>query len=254
MKAKEIDILIVSDMFLTGFDSPKTNTIYLDKELEYHNLIQSFSRTNRIDEPIKEYGNIVSFNDIRENVEKAIALFADSDNIEDIIAPSYEEFYEKFQEDIKALRELALTPESVDNLMKTEDIKNFIKISSKVFRDIAILKTYVEFKEEDFPLQTIENYKSKYLDLRNEIRRNNEKEISEEDFELSYIGSADINLDYLCSLFGDLKESPVSEKEEKTKRIIDLVKSSVELKPYEPYINDFISYILDNNTIINILL
>lgn len=251
MKAKEIDILIVSDMFLTGFDSPKTNTIYLDKELEYHNLIQSFSRTNRIDEPIKEYGNIVSFNDIRENVEKAIALFADSDNIEDIIAPSYEEFYEKFQEDIKALRELALTPESVDNLMKTEDIKNFIKISSKVFRDIAILKTYVEFKEEDFPLQTIENYKSKYLDLRNEIRRNNEKEISEEDFELSYIGSADINLDYLCSLFGDLKESPVSEKEEKTKRIIDLVKSSVELKPYEPYINDFISYILDNNTIIN---
>ena len=116
VKNQHIDILLVVNIFLTGFDSPKLNTLYVDKNLKYHGLIQAYSRTNRIINELKSQGNIVCFRNLKKATDDAITLFSNKEAISEIIMPSYEEFVKEFAYPANKLYEIAPTVDSVNNL------------------------------------------------------------------------------------------------------------------------------------------
>src|SRR5699024_9862584 len=112
---QQIDILIVCDMFLTGFDSKKLNTLYVDRNLKHHTLIQAYSRTNRVEKPTKPYGNIVCYRDLKERTDEAIELFSQTDNTDTVLSLSFNEYLSIFQSLLQELFEIAQTPEDVDH-------------------------------------------------------------------------------------------------------------------------------------------
>ena len=134
VKEREIDILIVVNMFLTGFDSKPLNTLYVDKNLKYHGLIQAFSRTNRILNEKKSQGNIVSFRNLKKNTDDAVALFSDKNAKEDIFMEPYEVYLNEFNDLIKKLKAIAPTVQSVDDLKNEEEDLAFIQAFRKLIR------------------------------------------------------------------------------------------------------------------------
>ncbi len=136
VKARKIDILLVVNMFLTGFDSPSLNTLYVDKNLKYHGLIQAFSRTNRILNEKKSQGNIVSFRNLKKATDDAITLFSNKEAIEVVLMEPYESYVEKFNRRLKDLTDVVPTVESVSYLEDEEEELLFIKI----FRELIRLK------------------------------------------------------------------------------------------------------------------
>src|SRR5690606_21559704 len=132
VKEREIDILLVVNMFLTGFDSPTLNTLYVDKNLKYHGLIQAYSRTNRIINEQKSQGNIVVFRNLKKATDQAITLFSNKEAIEVIIMQPYEEYAQKFNEAFISLLKITPTINSVNDLESEDDELDFIK----AFRDL----------------------------------------------------------------------------------------------------------------------
>lgn len=110
--SERLDILIVVDMFLTGFDSKKLNTLYVDRNLQYHTLIQAYSRTNRVEEDTKPYGNIVCYRNLKENTDKAIELFSQTNDIDTVLSASFDEYLIEFRKRLIDLYKIADTPES----------------------------------------------------------------------------------------------------------------------------------------------
>ena len=167
VKSKEIDLLLVVNMFLTGFDSPNLNTLFVDKNLRYHGLIQAYSRTNRILNELKSQGNIVSFRNLKKATDEAITLFSNKDAIDVIIIEPFEDYVEKFNKAVKKLKETVPTIDSVDNLESEVDELQFIKSFRELMRVKTVLSTFADFTFEDLEMseQDFEDYKSKYLDL-----------------------------------------------------------------------------------------
>jgi type I restriction enzyme R subunit len=167
VKRKEIDVLIVVNMFLTGFDSKTLNTLYVDKNLKYHGLIQAYSRTNRILDEVKSHGNIVCYRNLKKATDEAIELFANKDAIEDIIEPPFEDLDAKLQERYAALIAIVPTVDAVSVLQNEEEQAEFIKAFRDVMRLINKMKQYTDFSFDKLPLTefTFDGYKSKYLDL-----------------------------------------------------------------------------------------
>lgn len=182
VKRREVDILLVVNMFLTGFDSPPLNTLYVDKNLRHHGLIQAFSRTNRIYDAKKSHGNIVCYRRLKSATDEALAIFANRDataSVQDVIGTvimqPYPDLVEIFRQEVVKLRDIASSPDSVDDLFKEEDQYDFLAKFRDVMRLQNTLKTFNEFRTDietgrlGIDEQELLDYQSKYLDKKEDI-------------------------------------------------------------------------------------
>ena len=226
VKNAEIDILIVVNMFLTGFDSKTLNTLYVDKRLKHHDLIQAFSRTNRVHKTAKTQGNIVSFRTSKKAVDEAIRIFSDTSDPDEVLLKPYEHYKEKFIETIQKLREIAPTYDSVDNIQSEEEKKKFVLIFRELTRILVKLKIFREFNFTDEEVlisnQEYLNYKSKYLDMVIPPDPKNKVTILDDiDFELELMYTDKINVDYIMNL---IKSIDMTDKNQKEKDINEILK------------------------------
>ncbi len=248
VKTKQIDVLIVVNMFLTGFDSKTLNTLYVDKNLKYHGLIQAYSRTNRILDEVKSHGNIVCYRNLKDATDKAIELFANKDAIEDIIEPPFERLEETFQEKYDELIAIVPSVDAVNDLKNEEEQAEFIKAFRDVMRLINKMKQYADFSFDDLPLshQEFEDFKSKYLDLYEETKGISKDEdkghsvLDDLDFELELIHRDEINVTYIMNLIIKLQAAPSTEKDKQEKMIQDLLNSDLKLRSKKELIEKFI--------------
>ena len=246
VKDKKIDILLVVNMFLTGFDSKLLNTLYVDKNLKYHGLIQAYSRTNRILNDLKSQGNVVVFRNLKKATDDAIALFSNKDAIDVIIMQPYDDYVKKFDEAYKALLELTPTVNSVNDLKNEEEELEFVKAFRELMRLKNVLTTFSDFENDHLEMeeQEFEDFKSKYLDLYDKVRKDTGKEktsiLDDVDFELELIHRDEINVSYILKLLAGLKNTNESDHEKKKKEIIDLLTGESNLRSKRELIEKFI--------------
>ena len=246
VKERKIDLLLVVNMFLTGFDSPALNTLYVDKNLRYHGLIQSYSRTNRIINELKSQGNIVSFRNLKTATDEAITLFSNKDAIEVIIMKPYDDYVRYFNKAFDKLLEITPTVDSVNELETEDDELEFIKAFRDLMRVRNVLSSFSDFNWDDLEMdeQTFEDYKSKYLDLHDKVRSDHEKEkvsiLDDVDFELELIHRDEINVRYIIQLLIKLKANAKKDAEQVRKEIQNLLNTEIQLRSKKELIEKFI--------------
>jgi len=244
VKSRQVDILLVVNMFLTGFDSPTLNTLYVDKNLKYHGLIQAYSRTNRILNEQKSQGNIVVFRNLKQATDDAITLFSNKDAKDIIIMQPYEDYVKKFSKAFVELLKIAPTVSSVADLQDENEELEYIKAFRELMRLKNVLTTFADFSFNDLSMneQLFEDYKSKYLDLYDKVKTDHQKEkvsiLDDVDFELELIHRDEINVAYILILLANLKEG--KDKEKKQKEIIDLIAGEAHLRSKRELIEKFI--------------
>lgn len=249
-KNKEIDILLVVNMFLTGFDNKYLNTLYVDKNLVYHGLIQAFSRTNRLLNEKKKQGNIISFRNIKKHTDEAIRLYSDENAFETVLMKPYDSYVFDFNEVLKKLFDLVFNPQNVDYLPSEKERKEFVVIFRELLRIMNRLTVFTEFNFKDLEIseQEFEDFKSKYLDIWSDIRSDTNKTsiLNDVDFEIELIQRDNINVSYILTLLRDLNvKSPSFEKDKEF--IIKTMQNTPELKSKIDLIERFISQnILEN--------
>ncbi|PFZ52858.1 restriction endonuclease subunit R [Bacillus wiedmannii] len=211
MKNAQIDILVVVNMFLTGFDSKPLNTLYIDKNLQYHNLLQAYSRTNRIEKATKPYGNVVCYRNLKNETDETIRLFSRTNSVDDVLMKSYEEYLAKFKEALQQLREVAVIPEEVDELEREEEKRAFIIAFKNVTKMLQYLQSFSDFefdeKELNISEQSYEDYKSKYFKIYEGMKKEEkEKEsiLQDIDFEMELMHTDRINVSYIMNLIANL--------------------------------------------------
>lgn len=261
VRKREVDILLVVNMFLTGFDSPTLSTMYVDKNLKHHGLIQAFSRTNRILDEKKSHGNIVCFRNLKAATDDAITLFSNKDAIEEIILKPYKDYVARFNQVYKDLLAVVPTIGSVDDLPSEVEQLEFIKHFRELIKIKNVLGTFADFKEEDLqiPEQDFEDYKSKYLDLHDKVKTSTQKEkvsiLEDVDFELELIHRDEINVAYILALLVKLKTATQAEQDKKRREITELLEGQVQLrskrKLIEKFINENIPNIIDTDQVEN---
>ena len=246
VKERKIDILLVVNMYLTGFDSPSLNTLYVDKNLRYHGLIQAYSRTNRILNELKSQGNIVVFRNLKNATDEAITLFSNKDAIEEIIMKPYDEYVKAFNDGFVNLLQIAPTVNSVNNLVTEDDELKFIVAFRELMRIKNVLTSFSDFKWNDLSMteQQFEDYKSKYLDLHDKVKSEHAKEkvsiLEDVDFELELIHRDEINVAYIIRLLIKLKANQKKDAEQIEKEIINLLNTEIQLRSKKELIERFI--------------
>ncbi len=254
MKNREIDILIVVNMFLTGFDATTLNTLWVDKNLKMHGLLQAFSRTNRILNSVKTFGNIVCFRNLQKEVEDAVALFGDKDANGIVMLKSYEDYYAGYDENDRHIdgytdlidRLLSDYPLS-QPIIGEEAQKEFIKLFGAILRLKNILSSFDKFEgQEILPPRVFQDYQSIYIDLWNEMvpKDKGDKENINDDivFEIELIKQVEINIDYILMLVEKYHESNCEDKEILT-TIDKAIGSSIQLRSKKELIESFIKTI-----------
>lgn len=250
-----IDILLVVNMYLTGFDAKKLNTLYVDKNLKYHGLIQAYSRTNRILNEEKSQGNIVCFRNLKKNTDEAIALFSDPNAKEEILIEPYEVYVERFNQGVTLLKQITPTVESVNTLPSEKEELAFVKAFRELMRLRNVLSSFSNFTFADLDMteQEFEDYKSKYLDIYDKTKTGEgqgegESIIEDIDFELELIQRDEINVAYILHLLADLHgdmmmQTPEGEEDraKKKKTILDLLGSEAKLRSKRELIERFIN-------------
>ena len=246
VKERKIDILLVVNMFLTGFDSPTLNTLYVDKNLKYHGLIQAYSRTNRILTEQKSQGNIIAFRNLKHATDEAITLFSNKEAIEVIIMKPYEEYVKKLNDAVIELLKVAPTVNSVDDLETEDDELEFIKAFRELMRIKNVLTAFADFNWADLAIeeQKFEDYKSKYLDLYDKVKSNHQKEkvsiLEDVDFELELIHRDEINVAYIIQLLIKLKANVKKDVAQTEREIFNLLNTEVALRSKKELIEKFI--------------
>lgn len=246
VKERKIDILLVVNMYLTGFDSPPLNNLYVDKNLKYHGLIQAYSRTNRILNEQKSQGNIVVFRNLKNATDEAITLFSNKEAIEVIIMKPYEDYVKKFNEAFIALLKITPTVNSVNELQTEDDELQFIKAFRELMRIKNILTAFADFKWADLAMneQLFEDFKSKYLDLYDKVKSDHQKEkvsiLEDVDFELELIHRDEINVAYIIQLLIKLKSKVKKDFEQTEKEIFNLLNTEAHLRSKRELIEKFI--------------
>ena len=246
VKERKIDVLLVVNMFLTGFDSPTLNTLYVDKNLKYHGLIQAYSRTNRIINEQKSQGNIVAFRNLKDRTDEAITLFSNKDAIEVIIMKPYEDYTVKFDKAFENLLSIVPKPDSVNDLVSEDDELEFIKAFRELMRIKNVLSSFADFKWEDLKMdeQLFEDYKSKYLDLYDKVKSDNQKEkvsiLDDVDFELELIHRDEINVAYIIQLLIKLKSKVKGDTTKVEQEILNLLNTETTLRSKRELIEKFI--------------
>ena len=251
VKNREIDILIVVNMFLTGFDATTLNTLRVDKSLKLHGLIQAFSRTNRILNTVKTFGNIVCFRNLEKRTNDAISLFGDKEARGIVLLKTFDEYYNGYKTDneevkwyITLVKELQEKFPLWERILWEKAQKEFIKLYSGILKIRNILTTFDEFeKKEILTERDIQDYHSRYIDLYNEFRKgkDDEKENINDDlvFEMELIKQIEINIDYILELIKKFHQNNVKDKE----ILADInraIESSFELRNKRDLINQFI--------------
>lgn len=259
VKHGQIDILVVVNMFLTGFDSKHLNTLYVDKNLNYHGLIQAYSRTNRILNEVKSQGNIVCFRNLKSATDQAVTLFSNINAKDEIIIQPYEEYVAKFNQAFIALLQIAPTVNSVNDLPSEEEELAFIQAFREIMRLKNVLSTFTEFKFDDLSMneQSFEDYKSKYLDLFDKAKSHQQKEkvsiLSDIDFELELIHRDEINVAYILKLLAKLKDASPQEHEKQKQALIEIIAGDTQLRSkrdlIEKFINENLPHISDSDDI-----
>ena len=225
IKNTEIDIVIVVNMLLTGFDAKRLNTLYVDKSLKYHDLIQAFSRTNRVESETKPFGNIVCYRTTKERVDEAVKLFSQTDSIDTVIMAPYEDYLNKFKVAVSELLKITPVVDSVDLLEREEDIKAFIVAFRTVAKLLVSLKTFNEFDldngDTELNAQMFEDYKSKYYDLYRKLSNDKEKSsiLNDITFSLELIQTDKINVSYILNL---IRNVDLTNEQQKKKDIEDI--------------------------------
>lgn len=252
VKNREIDILIVVNMFLTGFDATTLNTLWVDKNLRLHGLLQAYSRTNRILNSIKTFGNIICFRNLEKATNESIALFGDREAKGIVLLKSYADYYYGYKDKDKEVRGYeSFVKELLERYpvgMRIEGEQNqkeFIKLYGAILRLRNILTTFDEFAgNEILTERQLQDYHSMYIDLYNEYRKEkkDEKENVNDDvvFEMELIKQVNINIDYILELIKKYHEDHTKNRE----ILFDINKaidSSVELRSKKDLINQFIS-------------
>lgn len=247
VKKKQIDILLVVNMFLTGFDSKPLNTLYVDKNLKYHGLIQAFSRTNRVLNDKKPFGNVICFRNLKRATDEALALFSNKEARRVALVPSFEEICQDYDDAVQRL--FAITPDyqAVDALLTEEQQLEFIKAFREVMRYHAQLQTFIEYDQDQTSLdkQHFANFASKYADLCRDIRKTTKKEkvsvLDDVDFQLDLLHSDRINVGYIINLLQLALDSEDAEKRKKYEaQVHDLLGSDVSLHDKQTLIQKFI--------------
>lgn len=246
VKERKIDILLVVNMFLTGFDSKPLNTLYVDKNLKYHGLIQAYSRTNRVLNEQKSQGNIVVFRNLKNRTDEAITLFSNKEAIEVIIMKPYEDYTAKFDEAFEKLLEITPTTDSVNDLVSEDHELEFIKAFRNLMRIKNILTAFSDFKWADLKMteQQFEDFKSKYLDLYDKVKSEHQKEkvsiLEDVDFELELIHRDEINVAYIIQLLIKLKSQTQKDTTKAEQEIFNLLSTETTLRSKRELIERFI--------------
>ena len=252
VKNREVDLLIVVNMFLTGFDATTLNTLWVDKELKMHGLVQAFSRTNRILNSVKQFGNIICFRNLAEKVDEAIGLFGDRDASGIVLLKSYDEYFNGYDENgehkvgyAELIVELSEKFPLGEQISGEQNQKDFIKLFGKILRMRNILTSFDRFEQEDIlSPRDLQNYQSEYLDLYQELRPSSqaEKEDVNDDlvFEIELVRQAEVNVDYILALVAKYHESNCENKDILTS-IDKAVDASIELRSKKELIHDFIN-------------
>lgn len=251
MKNRQIDLLIISDMFLTGFDAKKLNTLYVDKNLNYHGLLQAFSRTNRVLNEKKKFGKITCFRDLKQQTDEAIKLYSNNKSSEIVLMKPYEKLVERFNEMATDFLSHFPTVKSVGNLESELDKRRFVILFRAMLRLRNEIKGYNEYDAEDLAIeeQRFADYQSKYLDMSNEFAVISDKEEAESilkdiDFELELVHRDIINVMYILALLQDLKPESVSYSKDR-KAILDTMDAHPELRSKIALIDNFIKLHID---------
>lgn len=257
MKNNDIDILIVVNMFLTGFDATTLNTLWIDKNLKQHGLIQAFSRTNRILNDVKAYGNIVCFLNLRRRVKDAISLFADKNANSIIELLPFNCYYKGYEKDgehipgyldfLKLLR--TIYPLNKDIVGEKAE-KNFIGLFGSLLRTRNILVAFDEFKDTDISERELQDYQSKYLDLRDKYAKSGSKSsltnVNDDlVFETELIAQEDYNVDAILSKVKELHDQHIEDKVIAT-TIMRMVDSSLTLRSKKMLIEQFLQKNLED--------
>lgn len=246
VKKREIDILLVVNMFLTGFDSKTLNTLYVDKNLKYHGLIQAYSRTNRITDSKKSQGNIVAFRNLKNRTDEAITLFSNKDAIEVIIMQPYEDYTQEFEKAYERLITIARFPDDVSDLVTEEDEFEFVSAFRNIMRIKNIMTSFADFTWDDLSMgeQEFERFKSKYLDLYDKVKQEHAKEkvsiLDDVDFELELIHRDEINVTYIIQLLIKLKATNKGDDEKTKQEIANLLSTETTLRSKRELIERFI--------------
>lgn len=254
VKAREIDILLVVNMFLTGFDSKTLNTLYVDKNLRYHGLLQAYSRTNRILNETKSQGNIVVFRNLKKETDNALELFANKDAKEDIFLQPYETYVRQFNDAIVHLQSIAPAPQDVDSLPDEEAEKSFVEAFRMVLRLRNVLISFTDFNTDDINIdaQTLENYRGKYLDIHDKVRNDHQKEkvsiLNDIDFELELTQTDNVNVSYILRLIARMIGANQEKQIEIKKTINNTMSGSSELRSKRELIERFINETLPDIT------
>ncbi|EHQ06505.1 type I restriction endonuclease subunit R [Leptonema illini] len=241
-----LDILLVVSMYLTGFDAKKINTLYVDRNLKHHGLIQAFSRTNRVIGEKKSHGNILCFRNLKAATDDAIALFSNKEARETIILPPYEEIVRAFSAAFAALLQIVPTPNSVNDLPDEEAMFAFVKAFRELMRIRNTLRSFTEFTWDDLPMteQSFNNYASKYQDLREHVKSDREKEkvsiLADVDFELELIHRDDVNVAYILKLLAKIKEAEEGESNKEKKRLLEQMGNDPVMRSKRELIQKFI--------------
>ena len=253
MKNREIDLLIVANMFLTGFDATTLNTLWVDKNLKYHGLIQAYSRTNRILNSIKTYGNIVCFRDLQKCTEEAIALFGDKNAGSIVLLRTYDEYYNGYNDDdgkhhkgyAELVAELQENFSLGSQIMGESNEKEFISLFGAILKMRNILTSFDEFTGDSLLSdRDLQDHQSRYLDLYQKWRRRDdaEKEIINDDivFEMELVKQVEVNIDYILILVAKYHDSNCEDKE----ILVDInkaINSSIQLRSKKELIESFIA-------------
>lgn len=258
MKKREIDMLIVVNMFLTGFDATTLNTLWLDKRLRQHGLLQAYSRTNRILNSVKTFGNIISFRNLEKATNDALALFGDREASGIVLLKSYSEYYNGYEDNGKHIPgysdlvgELIKRYPVGEQIIGEQNQKYFIKLYGAILRVRNILDSFDEF-EDILSTRDMQDYHSMYIDLYNQFRKESDadKESILDDvvFEMELIKQVDINIDYILGLIRQYHAGNQQNKE----LLVDINKaidSSVELRDKKQLIEQFINSLNINSVV-----
>ena len=254
-KANKINLLIVVRMYLTGYNSKILNTLYVDKNLVYQDLLQSYSRTNRTEKATKKFGNIVCYRNLKYNTDQALKLYSNSASTEGIVQKSFEYYLDRLQTALGMLWQVTETPQDAANLQSETEQKKFILAFREVIRLITTLKTFEEFEfdealigisEEDF-----DNFKSQYRDIHKNLSRRDTAEkasiLDEVDFQIELLETDVINVDYILTLLKNVDMTNPQQKEKDLTEIFDKIKKSANptLRKKSDLIIAFIQSLID---------
>lgn len=261
VRNKEVDLLIVVGMFLTGFDAPTMNTLFVDKNLKYHGLIQAFSRTNRILNKMKAFGNIVCFRNLEKATKDAIKLFGDENSINVIIERSYDEYINGFTDEdtgvvFKGYKELCEEiiekfPDPTEIKLE-KDKKEFVKLFGEILKRENILRNYDEFSsfEKIITERLKQDMTSTYIKIKEE--RISQKppiidpegpviDFSDVEFHIDLLKTEEVNLDYILALILEKAKEQGTNNETLKEEIRRLIRSSLGTRAKEELIIEFIN-------------